>query len=338
MLPSRSRPVDPVTDELSRTPAGEPGGHTGFVHDTGFYCSDEELLELVVPFVEGGMADGDPTFVSLPGPELRLVRSTVGDRPGLTFLDAADQYSRPTATIRRYRKLLGDEVASGARRVRAVGPAPHPGVGAPWEMWARYEAVINHAFHDLPLWGLCPYDTRCTPGDVLADVERTHPNVATGRGGRSANPRYEDPALFLASRQVPPDPLAVRAPDAELVDPTPGAARRAVAEVGSRSLVAPAAVDDLVLACSEVVTNATLHGRPPVVLRAWAAPERVVVSVTDRGRGPADPLVGLLPTDDRTLGGFGLWLVHELCSQVALTRTDGSFTVRLVVGEPHRAS
>lgn len=317
---------------------GEPGGGTGFVHDTGFYCSDEELLELVVPFIEGGMADGDPTFVSLPGPELRLVRSAVGDRRGLTFLDAADQYFRPTATIRRYRKLLGDEVATGARRVRAVGSAPHPGVGAPWEMWARYEAVINHAYDDLPLWGLCPYDTRSTPDDVLADIERTHPHVATARGQRTANPRYQDPTVFLAGRRVLPDPFEARAPDLELIDPAPGAARRAVAEVGARTLVAPATVDDLVLASSEVVTNATLHGRPPVVLRAWAAPERLVVSVTDRGRGPADLGVGLVPTDDRTLGGFGLWLVHELCSDVALALTDEGFTVRLVAGEAGQAS
>ena len=56
-------------------------------------------------------------------------------------------------------------------------------------------------------------------------------------------------------------------------------------------------LDNLVFATHEAVTNALLHGRPPTVLRLWAQPDRVTVTVTDTGPGPADPLVGLLPPD-----------------------------------------
>jgi hypothetical protein len=61
---------------------------------------------------------------------------------------------------------------------------PHPGVGAPWDGWARYEAAVNRAYAEFPLWGLCAYDTRITPGPVLDDVARTHPYFATADGPR----------------------------------------------------------------------------------------------------------------------------------------------------------
>ena len=65
---------------------------------------------------------------------------------------------------------------------RVASEVPHPGVGAPWDGWARYEAAINRAYAEFPLWGLCAYDTRITPGAVLDDVARTHPHLATAHG------------------------------------------------------------------------------------------------------------------------------------------------------------
>jgi hypothetical protein len=63
--------------------------------------------------------------------------------------------------------------APGSSRIRVASEVPHPGGGAPWEGWARYEAAVNRAYAEFPLWGLCAYDTRITPGRVLDDVART---------------------------------------------------------------------------------------------------------------------------------------------------------------------
>lgn len=65
------------------------------------------------------------------------------------------------------------------------------------------------------------------------------------------------------------------------------------------------------IAVSEAVTNATCHGRPPVLLRIWSDRDRIVVTITDQGGGPTDPFAGLLPA-----GGLGLWVTHQLCDQV----------------------
>jgi anti-sigma regulatory factor (Ser/Thr protein kinase) len=91
-----------------------------------------------------------------------------------------------------------------------------------------------------------------------------------------------------------------------------------------------------VVGVSEALANAIRHGRPPVELRAWAAPKRVLVVVQDQGSGPTDPYAGYLPRrGDQVDTGLGLWITHQVCSRVTLTHTHDGFTVRLVAGTPH---
>jgi hypothetical protein len=346
---------------------GAPTDRRGYLHEAVLYDSDEEFLGVVVPFLQEGVAVGEPCLVALRASTSGLVRAALGDPTGLTFLD--DRYDRPASVIRSNWDLFTAHLAEGASRIRVASEVPHPGVGAPWDGWARYEAAINRAYAKFPLWGLCAYDTRITPGPVLDDVARTHPHLATA-AGRWVNPRYQDPAEFLARR--PPsqaDPMETASPPViDLMDPTPAAARDAVHTVstirpdtsqpdtvrpdptppGTVQVEAPqpalpqrepppldaTAVEHLVFAVSEAVTNAVIHGRPPVRFRLWTAPDRIVATVTDRGDGPADPFVGLLPVTATCSGGLGLWLTHQLCSHVTLDTTDDGFTIRLVVGTP----
>jgi anti-sigma regulatory factor (Ser/Thr protein kinase) len=314
---------------------GAAVGHSGYFHEAAFFGSDDELLDLVVPFVTGGLEAGEPTMVALDDRSAGVVRAAVGDATGVTYLPHASQYTRPALTIKRYRQMLERHVAAGAGQIRAVGSVPHPGLGAPWEAWARYEAAVHRALADLPLWGMCPYDTRTAPREVLADVERLHPHLATTKGDHVANERFADAPVVVARRSSPAsDPLEALPPAVELDDPAPAAARRAVRDLGRRSALRPDTVDDLVIAVSEAVANALAHGRPPVALRAWAAADRLVVTVRDRGRGPADPLVGLMPVPERTRGGLGLWIAHQVCSDVGLVVDDEGFTVRLIARDP----
>jgi len=61
-------------------------------------------------------------------------------------------------------------------------------------------------------------------------------------------------------------------------------------------------IDRLIFAVHEAVINALRHGRPPTVLRLWARPGRVTVTVTDAGPGPADSLTGLPASDGEPAG------------------------------------
>jgi anti-sigma regulatory factor (Ser/Thr protein kinase) len=314
--------------------------HAGYQHESGFFGSDEELLAIVVPFLRSGVAAGEPTMVALSERNAAIVRRSLGDTTGITFLRGEDQYRRPALTIRAYRDVVAKHVAAGATRVRAVGEVPHSGGQAHWEQWARYEAAINDAYEELPLWGVCCYDTRVTPDDVLHDVMHTHPHIATPDGLHIPNHDFTDPAAFITQRPpAPADPIESTTPAVMLVDPTPAASRRAVQQLGAATDLAPDTVQDLITAVSEAVANAMMHGRPPVVLRAWRARDRVVVTVNDRGEGPPDPFAGLLPATQFTAdGGLGLWIAHQLCAQVTLSSSDEGFMIRLVAIEDAPAS
>jgi anti-sigma regulatory factor (Ser/Thr protein kinase) len=309
-----------------------PAHQNGHVHEAVLYETDDEFLHVVVPFLEEGRDGNEPSLVVVHSQASDLLRAALGNTTGITFLDTADPRSNPARAIRFIRDVLAARAASGATRIRVVSEVPHPGLGRPWDPWARYEAAINHAYAEFPLWNICAYDLRITSPAVLDDVARTHPHLTDSDGVHQVNPRYEDPAGFLARRSpAEVDPLeATTSPVVDMSDPTPGAARRAAHAAGHRALVDSTQVDDLIMAVNEAVTNALSHGRPPVRLRLWAVPGRVVVSISDRGSGPADPFAGLLPTTGSASGGLGLWLIHQICSHATFSSTDDGFTIRLV--------
>lgn len=313
--------------------SGAAAGHRGYFHETGFYGSDEEFVDLVVPFLADGLAAKEPV-VSAFGPRNQaLVREAFGTATDLVFVDADVQYARPATAIRRYRQMLDGYVAAGAAQIRIAGDVPHPGVGVPWDWWARYEAAVNHAYDDFPVWGLCPYDTRLAPPEVLAQVRRTHPRIATSDGHHS-NPSFVEPRDFLAGRASSwRDRLESASPAVELTDPMPAQVRAAITALREATGVSDDDVDGLLLSATEAVTNAIRHGTPPVTVRLWGARSRMVVTVTDQGPGPSDPLAGLLPAAKAgTGGGLGLWIAHQLCAYVTLQRAPDGFTIRLVAG------
>lgn len=299
-----------------------------FVHEALVHDSDEELLAVAVPFLAGGLEAGDPTLLGLDPRRDALVCDALGDTTGLVRLDS-EHYSQPFEALRLNRELVARELAAGAEHVRFLAQVPHPGTGADWHGWARYEAAINHFFADFPLWGICAYDGHEIPEEVLADVACTHTHRASSNG-HEENPAYTDPASFLAScarRDV--DPLERAAPELDLRDPSPTDGRHAVLDVARATSLDEHALDCLALAVTETVTNAQAHGRGPVELRAWTARDRVVVAVHDEGPGPEDPYAGMLPGRGVT-GGVGLWLSNLMCQRVSMGRDGGGFTVRII--------
>jgi anti-sigma regulatory factor (Ser/Thr protein kinase) len=183
------------------------------------------------------------------------------------------------------------------------------------------------------VWGRCLYDTTTTPAPVLDIVERTHPRIVFPSGERRASDRYQGASAFEGLPYAP-DPLEDSTPLVELVNRPAADARHALAQIG-RGRIPATTLDDLLIGVSEAVTNAQRHGRPPVTVRIWATPGRIVVTVHDTGRGPADHLAGLVPapsnSSDHRLG-LGLWAMHQLDIGVALRHTDDGFTVRLRSG------
>jgi len=311
---------------------GAPAGHTGYFHQAAIYGSDQQRHDIIVAHITGALDAGEPVLAAL-GPEDASVPSALRDASNVTWLPALNASSRPATIIKDLTAVLTPLAAAGSEQIRVVQAVPHPGVGSPWDGWCRYEAAVNGLLADLPLWGLCLYDGRTTPTEVLSDVQRTHPYVATADGGDQPNARYIEPTAFLRSRDLlSADPLEQTPPTCELIDPAPVTSRRAVRDSSLHTGLGAEDVEQLVLATSEAVTNAIFHGEPPVLVKTWAVPDRMVVTVSDRGPGPADPYVGLIPQRPVAQGGgLGLWIVHQLL-EVALGRTDYGFTLRVAAG------
>lgn len=303
-------------------------GRAALVHEALVYDSDEAFLAIAVPFLRAGVAAGEPTLLGGDEHQQRLVCAALGDLPGLTLLDYSAR-GHSVTTLREIYLLRCAHIGDGATQIRVLGGIPH----VPWKAWARVEAAVNHFLSPLPIWEICPYDTRCTPNGLLADVRSTHPRLALKHGQSSLSDQYEDPAAFLnryANAEV--DVLEASAPDLKLVNPSPAAASRAALLLTEATQLDNESADIVQLSVSELVTNALEHGFAPVLMRAWATRDRVVITIRDAGPGPADPFTGLLPLDPRADPDqdTGLYLIHQAASQLTTFTDKDGFTARLV--------
>jgi anti-sigma regulatory factor (Ser/Thr protein kinase) len=303
-------------------------------HEAGFFGSDDELRAMIVPFVEDGVAAGEPVFVSYDDRKTALMRSWIADTSGVTFGADPDLYATPARAIASYTKEIEDSVAAGANRVRLTGELPVQGRGAHLAGWDRYEAAVNTVWNGFPVYSRCLYDATTTTPQMRDAVERTHPHLLTASGECHANDRYEGGPDFRRS-PAGPDPLERSAPLVDLADPSPAQAREAVARA-VRGHVDDTALEDFELGASEAVANATLHGLGPTDLRVWAGQGRALVQVRDSGPGATDHLAGLVPASSNPAGaGMGLWVTHQLGLYVDLLREPDGFTVRLRSPLPH---
>jgi anti-sigma regulatory factor (Ser/Thr protein kinase) len=313
--------------------SGAATDQVAFHHAALVYRSEQELLAAVVPAVDEGIAAGEPTLMMMDPRTAEMVRSALAEPSAVSFLDQS-RYTNPAAAVRQFQELVPARVADGASRVRVVAEMSPLGTGDTWEWWARYEAAVTEACADLPMTSTCCYDSRVVTPDVLDDVVRAHPYLAGGDGARAANPRHDDPERFVRGRgpERGADPVESTPPLVDLTDPSSRAARHAVLEVADRARLERAEVDGFLIGVSETVANAICHGRPPVRLRLWSVPGRMVATVGDRGPGPRDPSAGLLPTASSASAGVGLWLAHQMCGLLTLGYHDEGFTVRIISG------
>jgi anti-sigma regulatory factor (Ser/Thr protein kinase) len=306
--------------------------HRGFRHELFLYGSADDLLDFVVPLTQDGVAAGEPTLLLLRTDAARAVLDEVGPSPYLTVEPALAEPGRPAQHVAAAGSMI-------PRFARVVHQEP---VIAPsqWPEWRRLEAVLNLALRHNDTWAVCAYDRRDLTAGMVGDLHATHPVVAQD-GEHRPNDRYRHPVNFLVRHsEDPPDPIEQVPPAVELVDPSPATARAAVKWFSHEQLPSHE-IDKLVFATHEAFTNALVHGQPPAVLRLWAQPGRVTVTVTDAGPGPTDPLAGAPSSDDLTrfadpaptVPALGLWLIHQLVD-VSRRSGPGGYTVRLSTTHP----
>jgi anti-sigma regulatory factor (Ser/Thr protein kinase) len=318
-----------VSEDTSRPATGGRPAARGLRHELLLHASDDELLDVVVPFLLDGVDGGEAVFVGGDDRRSALVRAHIAPGRDVTYLpEAGGRTARGIADlVNRFAYLA----ANGVAGIRVVGHVPHrDGGGGTWAPWSAYEAVLNHTEADLPVWAICPFDLRTAPPEVVADARRAHPRLAAPSGGRP-NAAYVEPERFLRDLPAgPPDPLEADEPTVELADVRRAHVARAAVRQVAAELFEPEPLEDLIVAVGEVTSNALAHGVGPVAVRLWAGPSRVVVTVHDRGPGPKDPRLGLLPPRPMREGGYGLWIARQYSDRLDIEREQGGCTVRLV--------
>jgi anti-sigma regulatory factor (Ser/Thr protein kinase) len=320
--------------QVSKAAIGPGGAPDSYVHDAVLYDSPAGLAAVAAPWLMEGLASGDAAVVATGPATAELVREAVDGDPRVHVLDRGDVYRARTPTaITTFRRLAEQRATEGAHRVRVLGEVDFGPTERDWLEWQRYESVINEALSGWPLWGLCVFDTQRLPDPILESALRTHSSLVD-QGGRSPNPKFTDPAEYLRSLPVPAEPLEDTPPRLSAADVSDFAGLRHAVAAELAALAAPRdAVEDYLLAVDEMTSNALRHGGPPVSLRLWIAPDRIVCTIRDHGSGWDDPFAGYGPAhgEDLSRGGMGLWLARQLCDHVDISSGAGGAQIRLTL-------
>ena len=131
---------------------GAAHGCIGHVHEAGFYSSDTEFLALIVPFVTGGIAAGEPVVIGYDDRKCNLLRAELSRPDAVNFVVDTRLYATPAGAIEAYRQQFERHVAAGAEQVRIAGDVPHEGNGGRFAGWDRYESAVNIVWQDYPVY------------------------------------------------------------------------------------------------------------------------------------------------------------------------------------------
>lgn len=310
----------------------------GFVHQALIYGSDQEFLDVALPFVEEGLRSQQPTLVSVQDRHIENLQEALGGaHEGLTLRPVEEWYETSTRTREKFAQWAVERIEH-ADRVRLIGEPPWAlGHEARIRDWARHESVINVAFAGLPVTFACPYDANSLPDEVLKHARDTHPEIVDAAGS-SPSRSYANPREFCKRLDATVE-VQTREPSLEMpfgLGDLP-AIRGLVGSFGIDAGLPGSRTEEIVLAVNEVVTNAVIHGRPPSTLRTWHTDDELIVEVTDAGEGIRNALVGQLPPPVDGIGGRGLWLARLLCDAVEV-RDAGGCTVTMHVAAPSSAA
>jgi MEDS: MEthanogen/methylotroph, DcmR Sensory domain/Histidine kinase-like ATPase domain len=297
----------------------------------------EAYLAGAVPFLREGVDAGDRVMVVAPPASRSVLQDALGAAAdAIEFPEPAEWYAHPARTLA---DCLGDAEAATweGRRLRLLGEPGWTG-GSPLEVveWQRVEALANVAFEGTGAAILCAY-SRTLPAGIIAASRQTHPETVKGTAVVET-PGYMDPWAFSERCDGVPltDPPA-EADRVRLDRPDLFWLRRYVTDYAHQARLPDEHLQRLLVAVTEVVTNAVRHGAPPIVLTMWTDLDdrSLVCQVTDHGRWEAGADAGLLPPHGADRAGadvpgrFGLWAVRLLCSVVQIRTGEHGTTVRL---------
>ncbi|HVC39016.1 MAG TPA: sensor histidine kinase [Candidatus Dormibacteraeota bacterium] len=319
----------------TRIPAA---GHPGAAgrHEALLYRGDREFLATVLPFIQEGIAAGEPVMVAVSAERISEIERGLGeDASWVHFINIREMGTNPARIIPAWVQFVEDASPDG-RPVRGIGE-PVWAERTPAELveCELHEALLNRVVgqhRELRL--LCLYDLDTLSEAAQAVGYRTHPLIREGEqawgstayiGGELARSPFggalpSPPALVHELAFGPGQAAEVR-------DFVTRQAVRAELPTMRRA--------DLEWAVTELVSNSVQHGGGHGTIQVWEEGAILVCEIHDRGQVD-DPLVGRVRPPLDAQHGRGLWLVNQLCDLVQIRSSASGTFVRLHVGRAER--
>jgi len=290
-------------------------------HQAFLYDGAAQFAEAMAPLVRAGIERGDKVLVAAKRASTEALREELGaDGAAVELHDTLEWHPRPVHRLMAVQRTLAELAPD--RQLLALGEPVWTGSAASRREWARYESTINVALADAPLRFICLYDRSELPQRILGHGLGTHPEVVEGSVACPCA-TFEPPADFV--RELDAGGRA-----------EPGDAHYDLSFTGDyhafRNVLTGLALEcgmgvdraeELVLAANEIVTNAVIHGAPPVAARCWVADGDFVCEVSDGGSGVADPFAGWTLPPPGSPGGWGLAVARRICDALEVAGSDG---------------
>jgi anti-sigma regulatory factor (Ser/Thr protein kinase) len=300
----------------------------GFRHEALFYAGPSAFLDGAVPFIRDGLARGEPVMVAVDAAKGAQLRDRLGaDADAVELVDIAELGRNPGRIIPAWRHFAGRH--AGAPAIRGIGEPIWAGRTAEELVECQlHEALLNLAFERAGDFHLqCPYDTATLPDAVVHEARCSHPFLRTGDAAApSRDYRGIDDPLGPFDAPLAPPPAGADTLGFERA--TLAEVRRLVASACDRAGLPRRRRDDLVLAVDELASNSIRHGGGHGVLRVWREADALRCEVRDRGR-IVDPLVGRGEPDGDQIGGWGVWIAHQVADLVQVRSGRDGTVVRL---------
>ncbi len=297
-------------------------------HQAFLYDGPEQFATTMAPLVRAAAERGDRVVVAVKRPSVEALLAELGDTPaGVELHDTREWHPRPVHRLMAIQRA-GADLRPGVGLLALSEPI-WSGSEASRREWARYESTVNVALADMPLHFICLYDRSELPQAALDHWLSAHPEVVDGAVACPCA-TFEPPERLV--REL--DAGGATAPPRDHYDIAFGGDHHAF-----RGLLAGLAVEcglgadraeELVLAANEIVTNAVIHGEPPIAARCWVADGDFVCEISDGGQGVADPFAGWTLPPAGAEGGWGLALARRICDALEVT-SGGAARVRLYV-------
>jgi anti-sigma regulatory factor (Ser/Thr protein kinase) len=300
---------------------------SGLAHHGLLHPPSTNVIDILTPLIAERLARREPVLAALPSTTAAQLHNRLPTMAGLHTTDVGGLYRHPGRVLGHYLGWIANTSPNGAATIVATpqldNDNPHRAA-----LWMQVDALITQALSACDLTLVCAYPN--DPATATA-IRRAHPSLLNGTA--TANPDHLPADQFLANHPLPA-PSELSQPDAIHVLDHPRqltALRKDIGSHAARAGLTTSRCEDLVLAVSEVASNALDHGVPPAAVCLWITVASVICQISDNGHF-TQPLAGLLPPHRNQGRGRGLWMAHQLCDE--LYRWPHPTTIRLHIDRP----